>query len=77
MTDNADSLSDILVCPRTRTRLVRDGDRLVNRDPQTRLAYPIRDGIPNMLADEALTLEPDEWQAIMDSDAADSTGESA
>lgn len=53
-------LLEILVCPVTKTRLEYDRDKqeLVSR--AARLAYPIRDGIPIMLADEARELGGDE-----------------
>ena len=50
-------LLEILVCPVTKTTLEYDRERqeLVSR--AAKLAYPIRDGIPIMLADEARKLE--------------------
>lgn len=53
-------LLDILVCPVTKGPLTFDRERqeLVSRT--ARLAYPIRDGIPVMLEDEARKLAPDE-----------------
>jgi uncharacterized protein YbaR (Trm112 family) len=53
-------LLELLVCPVTKTRLdyVRERQELVSR--AARLAYPIRDGIPIMLADEARDLADDE-----------------
>ncbi len=50
-------LLELLVCPLTKTRLVYDADKqeLVSR--AAGLAYPIRDGIPVMLADEARELK--------------------
>ena len=53
-------LLEILVCPATKTRLDYDAARqeLVSR--AARLAYPIRDGIPIMLTDEARPLRDDE-----------------
>lgn len=53
-------LLEILVCPLTKARLEYDRDRqeLVSR--AARLAYPIRDGIPIMLADEARKLDESE-----------------
>ena len=63
---NTDGLLDILRCPQSKATLVRDGDRLVSTDEATRLAYPIRDDIPIMLADEATPLEPDEWRAAVE-----------
>lgn len=53
-------LLDILVCPVCKGPLVlrREENELVCR--ADRLAYPIRDGIPVMLADEARTLREEE-----------------
>lgn len=53
-------LLEILVCPLTKAPLEYDRDRqeLVSR--AARLAYPIRDGIPIMLADEARKLDESE-----------------
>ncbi len=53
-------LLDILVCPVTKGPLTLDRERqeLVSR--AARLAYPIREGIPVMLEDEARKLAPDE-----------------
>lgn len=50
-------LLEILVCPLTRGPLEFDAERqeLVSRT--ARLAYPIRDGIPIMLAEEARRLD--------------------
>lgn len=50
-------LLEILVCPVTRGTLEYDaaGNELVSR--QARLAYPIRDGIPIMLPEEARALD--------------------
>jgi uncharacterized protein len=53
-------LLDILVCPVTKGPLIYDKAReeLISRS--ARLAYPIRDGIPVMLEDEARPLSDDE-----------------
>jgi uncharacterized protein len=50
-------LLEILVCPVTKTTLEYDAERqeLVSR--AARLAYPIRDGIPIMLPEEARPLD--------------------
>jgi uncharacterized protein YbaR (Trm112 family) len=57
-------LLEILVCPVTKGPLVYDRERqeLVSRS--ARLAYPIRDGIPVMLEDEARKLSPEEVEAL-------------
>jgi hypothetical protein len=57
-------LLEILVCPVTKGPLVYDRERqeLVSRS--ARLAYPIRDGIPVLLEDEARKLTPEEVEAM-------------
>ncbi len=51
-------LLEILVCPLTKGPLTYDRERGELVSPKAGLAYPIRDGIPIMLADEARQLEP-------------------
>jgi len=46
-------LLDILVCPATKAPLVYDRSRQELLSQAAGLAYPIRDGIPIMLEDEA------------------------
>lgn len=55
-------LLEILVCPVTKGPLTWDREKqeLVSRS--ARLAYPIREGIPVMLEDEARRLEPSEYE---------------
>ena len=53
-------LLDILVCPLTKSSLRYDRVRQELISDQAGLAYPIRDGIPIMLVDEARTLGDDE-----------------
>ena len=55
-------LLELLACPMTKGPLVWVPERseLVSRG--ARLAYPVRDGIPIMLASEARALEDDELQ---------------
>ncbi len=50
-------LHEMLVCPLTKTTLEYDAanQELISR--AAKLAYPIRDGIPIMLPDEARTLD--------------------
>ena len=47
-------LLDILVCPVSKESLEQIGDALVCK--KSNLAYPIRDGIPVMIPEEARTL---------------------
>ena len=53
-------LLEILVCPLTKgpLRYDREAQELISEEAG--LAYPIRDGIPIMLVDEARTLRDDE-----------------
>lgn len=53
-------LLDILVCPLTKSSLRYDRTRQELISDEAGLAYPIRDGIPIMLVDEARTLGEDE-----------------
>jgi len=48
-----EKLLDILVCPACKTKVVREGERLVCQNPACGLRYPIRDDIPVMLVEEA------------------------
>lgn len=50
-------LLEILVCPLTKVPLSYDAARQELISKQAGLAYPIRDGIPIMLVDEARKLE--------------------
>jgi uncharacterized protein YbaR (Trm112 family) len=50
-------LLELLVCPLTKTTLEYDRDRQELISRAAKLAYPIRDGIPIMLPDEARPLE--------------------
>ncbi len=51
-------LLEILVCPLTKGPLTYDRERGELVSAKAGLAYPIRNGIPIMLADEARPLEP-------------------
>ncbi len=53
-------LLDILVCPITKGALVYDREKQELISRAARLAYPIRDGIPVMLEEEARKLSEDE-----------------
>ncbi len=50
-------LLEILVCPLTKGPLTYDREHNELISPQAGLAYPIRDGIPIMLTDEARAIE--------------------
>ena len=53
-------LLDILVCPVTKGRLVWDEGRQELLCKASRLAYPVRDGVPVMLEEEARPLSDEE-----------------
>jgi hypothetical protein len=53
-----EALLALLVCPVTRTALKWDEDRQELVSEAAGLAYPVRDGIPVMLVEEARVLEP-------------------
>ncbi len=48
---------EALVCPRTQTTLAYDPERQELVSKAAGLAYPIRNGIPVMLVDEARTID--------------------
>ncbi len=48
---------EILVCPLTHSRLIYDKERQELISKAANLAYPIRDGVPIMLPDEARVIE--------------------
>ncbi len=48
---------EALVCPATRAQLTYDAERQELISKAAHLAYPIRDGIPIMLMDEARKLD--------------------
>ena len=50
-------LLEVLVCPVTRGRLTYDRERNALVSAGARLAFPIRDGVPIMLAEEARKLD--------------------
>ena len=50
-------LLEILVCPLTKTTLRYNAEKQELVSEKARLAYPIRDGIPIMLVEEARRLD--------------------
>ncbi|MEZ5896247.1 MAG: Trm112 family protein [Parvularculaceae bacterium] len=57
-------LLEILVCPQSKARLVYDRAASELKCKKSRLAYPIRDGIPIMLPDEAREMPDAEVNAL-------------
>ncbi len=60
MNDPDPKLLEVLVCPQTRSALRYDRERRELISDSARLAYPVRDGVPIMLIDEARELGADE-----------------
>jgi len=48
---------EALICPQTRQRLSYDAEKSELVSKAARLAFPVRDGIPVMLLDEARELD--------------------
>ena len=46
-------LLEILACPACKTKVVLEGEKIVCTNVQCGLRFPIRDGIPVMLVEEA------------------------
>ena len=55
-------LLELLVCPVTKGPLVYDRNKQELVSKSARLAYPVRDGIPVMLEEEARRLAPEEYE---------------
>ena len=53
-------LLELLVCPVTKGPLTYDRERQELTSRSARLAYPVRDGIPILLENEARTLSDEE-----------------
>ena len=51
-------LLEVLVCPQSRSKLILVGEELFCLE--SKLAYPINDGIPILLVKEARNLTPEE-----------------
>ena len=65
-----EELLKILACPKTKAPLIEIDGWLYSTDSETRLRYPIRDGIPIMLIEEAETVDVDEFRRLMEGAAA-------
>jgi uncharacterized protein YbaR (Trm112 family) len=46
-------LLEILACPQCKAKVKVEGEKIICTNPQCGLRYPVRDGIPVMLIDEA------------------------
>ena len=53
-------LLEILVCPQTKGPLRYDAEKQELQAKESRLAYPIRDGVPIMLPEEARQMSDEE-----------------
>jgi hypothetical protein len=68
-------LLEILICPLTKGPLVYDAERQELISRQAGLAYPIREGIPIMLIDEARPLGDEAEERAVAAAAALNEGE--
>jgi uncharacterized protein len=57
-------LLELLVCPSTKTTLVYDEAKQELISRAARLAYPIREGVPVMMPEEARAVDDDELRAL-------------
>ena len=65
MTKIDEELLRIMECPVGHAPLVQVEEWLYSTDPKTRYKYPIRDGIPIMLVEEAQVADPEEFERAM------------
>ncbi len=56
---------DKFSCPLSQSPLILSDDTIVCTDTECRLAFGFSNGIPNLLADDAVKLLTDEWKSIM------------
>jgi uncharacterized protein YbaR (Trm112 family) len=64
-------LLEILACPEDKGPLLYFPDESALYNPRLRRRYPIRDGIPVMLIDEAVSVDDDEHERLVAKAAAD------
>lgn len=62
--DMDSKMLELLVCPVTKGHLDWDKERQELRSRSARLAYPVRDGIPVLLENEARVLSDEEIEMI-------------
>jgi len=58
-------LLEILACPQDKGQLYYLDDENALYNPRLKRRYEVRDGIPNLLVDEAVTVDGDEHDRIM------------
>jgi uncharacterized protein len=64
--DNLDPrLLEILACPEDKGPLLYFPDEHALYNPRLQRRYPVRDGIPVMLIDEATTVDDDEHERLL------------
>jgi len=61
---NFDAVADILACPECHGRLISVDDGLICGQGEHRLRFPVVDGIPRLLVDEASELTEEEWKEL-------------
>lgn len=54
-----------LVCPACRTEVARVAEAFICRSEDCRRSYPILDGIPKFLIDDAQVLSTAQWQSVV------------
>ena len=76
MVYNPQVLKDILVCPRCRSKLSFGAESIICTEAECRLHFPVTDGIPVMLIDDASQLGEEEWKErlLQTQDAAEQGG---
>ncbi|MDP6849527.1 MAG: hypothetical protein QF524_01170 [Planctomycetota bacterium] len=67
MADLDPEFLSILCCPLSHAALLQDGETLVSTDPATRRRYPITDGFPVLLIEEAEELSEEIWKTELES----------
>ena len=77
-------LADLIACPECHAKLVvgnrsseagESAESLVCTGSGCRLSYPVREGIPMLLVDEAESLEESAWQAAVGAAVAAAVGD--
>jgi len=74
-TIESEGLADLLACPACHARLLATVDSLVCTGTECRLRFPIREGIPVLLVEEAELLDEVDWQAAVGDCAEDSVAD--